>query len=179
MIILVGIAGAGKGTQGKLLVERFDLQYVSTGEMLRQYATEDQRQRMHSGELLSDDEIIEMVAAVIDASDHPEKILFDGFPRTITQAEWLIEQIKSRSLPMPHVFQLIVSRHAVKQRLQSRARADDHEDAIEERFSEYEKATLPLVQWLKSSGVSVHEVNGERSVEDIQNDLIQITQEVQ
>lgn len=174
MIILVGIAGAGKGTQGKLLAEKFGLLYVSTGEMLRQYANDAQKARMHTGELLEDAEIIAMVSSVIDEAQDPNKILFDGFPRTIAQAQWLIERSQEGQFVLPQVYQLVVSKEAVKKRLETRARADDHEEAIEERFREYEKSTLPLVEWFKQSNISVTEIDGERSVEQIQMDLVEI-----
>ena len=177
MSILVGIAGSGKGTQGKRLAEKFSLQYISTGEMLRQYATGAQKARMHSGELLEDAEIISMVSSVINESADPNKLLFDGFPRTIVQAGWLLERAHEGQFDLPEVFHLLASREAVKQRLALRARTDDHDEAIEERFNEYEKSTMPLLGWFKDNHVPVYEIDGERSVNEIQANLVEIVRE--
>jgi adenylate kinase len=173
MIILMGIAGSGKGTQGKRLCEQFGLTYVSTGEMLRAHATEAQKTRMHSGELLADDEIVAMVAAVMHEVPDPNKILFDGFPRTIAQAEWLVAEVQKGGYAL-QVFHLLASREAVKARLVERARTDDHDEAIEERFNEYERSTKPLVDWLKENNISMGEVDAERSVDEIQAELVSL-----
>jgi adenylate kinase len=176
MVILMGIAGSGKGTQGKLLSETFGLQYVSSGEMLRAQATDEQKQRMQNGELLDDQEIIDMMQRVIAESSDPNKILIDGVPRTIAQAKWLVDQANSGLFELPIVFHLIASRDAVKARLAERARADDHDEAIEARFREYETATTPVVDWLKVHNITIYEINGERPITEIQTEIANLFQ---
>jgi len=172
MILLMGIAGSGKGTQDKMLADTRGYHLISMGEVLRMYVTGKQRERMLAGELLDDQEIIKIVDKVLTSLTNGSEVLLDGFPRTIPQAEWLLEQAKAGRFKLDIAFHLVASRQAVKERLLNRARIDDVESAIEERFSEYERSTKPLLGWLKEHGIEVIEVDAERSVTDVNNDLV-------
>lgn len=172
MILLIGIQGSGKGTQGTMLADSRGYHLISMGEVLRMYVTGKQRERMLAGELLGDTEIIEIVDRVLKSLPEGEEIILDGFPRTIPQAEWLFGQVKAGRFDLNAVFHLVASREAVKQRLLSRGRVDDVEDAIEERFREYELHTAPILGWFKDRGVDVADVNAERGVEEVNTDLI-------
>ena len=171
MILLMGIAGSGKGTQGTMLADSRGYHLVSMGELLRLYVTGKQRERMLAGELLDDDEIIEIVDRVLKSLPPEEEIILDGFPRTIPQAEWLMGEVKQGRFAIRAIFHLTASREAVKNRLLRRARIDDVENAIEERFKEYEKSTEPILQWFKDQGKEVVDVNAERTVEEVNEDL--------
>jgi adenylate kinase len=171
MILLMGIAGSGKGTQGKMLADQQGLHLISMGDVVRMYVTGEQRERMLAGGLLDDHEIIEIVDKVLASLPDNEEVLLDGFPRTIPQAEWLLEQAATGRFPVRMAFHLVASRDAVKKRLMNRARMDDTDEAIEKRFDEYERATAPLLNWLKEHGVKVIDVNAERSVEAVNDDL--------
>lgn len=172
MILLMGIAGSGKGTQGKMLADSRGFHLISMGEVLRMYVTGEQRERMLAGELLPDGEIIGIVDKVLSSVLNGDEVLMDGFPRTIPQAEWLLEQTKAGRFDLNIAFHLVASREAVKQRLLTRARIDDVDSAIEERFSEYERSTRPLLDWLKEHGIQVIDINAERSVEEVNDDLV-------
>jgi adenylate kinase len=172
MILLMGIAGSGKGTQGNRLAAQCGLHLFSMGEVLRMYVSGKQRERMLAGELLADDEIIKIVDEVLKALSSEEDVLMDGFPRTIKQAEWLMEQVKNGRFKLNIAFHLNASRETVKRRLLNRARIDDKEAAIEERFAEYERSTMPLLKWLSENGVKVIEINAERSVEEVNDDMV-------
>ncbi len=172
MILLMGIAGSGKGTQGKMLADKFGLHLMSMGDVLRMYVTGDQRQRMLAGELLGDDEIIAIVDSVLTSISDKEEILMDGFPRTVKQAEWLVKQSKAGRFNLKIALHLVASRDAVKDRLIKRARIDDKEDAIEARFGEYEKSTMPLLEWLSKNGVKVVNINAERPIQEVNDELI-------
>lgn len=172
MILLMGIAGSGKGTQGTMLADARGLHLVSMGEMLRMYVTGKQRERMLAGELLDDQEIITIIDQVLSSLPPGEEVLLDGFPRTIPQAEWLMEQVKAGRFELNTAFHLVASKDAVRQRLMKRGRVDDKDHAIEERFNEYERSTVPLLAWLSQHGVDVIEVNAERSVDEVNNDLM-------
>lgn len=168
----MGIAGSGKGTQGKMLADTRGYHLISMGEVLRMYVTGKQRERMLAGELLDDQEIIKIVDQVLNSLSDDEEVILDGFPRTIPQAEWLLEQVKKDRLKLTAAFHLVASREAVKQRLLSRARIDDVEDAIDERFNEYERSTAPVLKWLNEHGVNAVDINAERSVEAVNDDLV-------
>jgi adenylate kinase len=172
VILLMGIAGSGKGTQGKMLADARGFHLISMGDIVRMYITGKQRERMLAGELLDDDEIIRIVDQVLTMLPNGAEVLLDGFPRTIPQAEWLLEQVKAGRFPLKTAFHLVASREAVKRRLMTRGRVDDKEEAIEARFDEYERSTTPLLSWLSEHGVDVVNVNAERSVQEVNGDLV-------
>jgi adenylate kinase len=142
------------------------------GDVLRMYVTGKQRERMLAGGLLDDNEIINIVDKVIKSIPDHEEVILDGFPRTIPQAEWLLEQVKTGSFKLDLAFHLVATHEAVKERLLKRARIDDKENAIEARFEEYERSTRPLIDWLTKRGVKVVEVDADRSVDAVNNDLV-------
>ncbi len=172
MILLMGIAGSGKGTQGKMLADQHGLHLISMGDVVRMYVTGEQRERMLAGGLLDDQEIIKIVDKVLASLTDDEEVILDGFPRTIPQAEWLLEQVNSGRFHLKKAFHLVASREAVKQRLLGRARIDDVESAIEKRFEEYERSTAPIIKWLNDHNVRVVNINAERSPEAVNQDLV-------
>jgi adenylate kinase len=179
MILLMGIAGSGKGTQGKMLADHYGLHLISMGDVLRMYVTGKQRERMLAGGLLGDSEIIAIVDKVLLSIPDDERVMLDGFPRTVPQAEWLLSQAKDGRFKIDMALHLQASREAVKQRLLGRARIDDTEEAIEARFDEYERSTLPLLSWLGDNNVRVINVDAERSVEAVNQDLIGYVEDIQ
>lgn len=172
MILLMGIAGSGKGTQGKMLADTRGYHLISMGEVLRMYVTGEQRERMLAGGLLDDKEIIKIVDGVLGSLDDGEEVLMDGFPRTVPQAEWLLGQVKAGRFKLDTAIHLVASRQAVKDRLMKRARIDDVESAIEERFNEYERSTAPLIEWLDKHGVKVVDIDAERTPEEVNADIV-------
>lgn len=171
MILLMGIAGSGKGTQGKMLADQKGLHLISMGDVVRMYVTGEQRQRMLAGGLLDDQEVIEMLDKLLQTIEDHEGIVLDGFPRTITQAEWLLQQVTAGRFKLKGAVHLVASREAVKERLLGRARIDDQEEAIEKRFDEYERSTTPLLEWLSDHNVKVININAEQSVEAVNADI--------
>ncbi|HSW85138.1 MAG TPA: nucleoside monophosphate kinase [Candidatus Saccharimonadales bacterium] len=172
MILLMGIAGSGKGTQGKMLADTRGFHLVSMGDVIRMYVTGKQRERMLQGDLLDDQEIITIVDKVLALLPEGEEVVLDGFPRTITQAQWLIDQAKAGRFKVDKAFHLVVPREVVKDRLVNRGRIDDTENAIEARFDQYDKSTMPLLSWLSEHGVKVVNVNAKRSVREVNKDLV-------
>jgi adenylate kinase len=173
MILLMGIAGSGKGTQGKMLADQYGLHLISMGDVVRMYVTGKQRKRMLAGDLLDDNEIITIVDKVLASIPDEQPVLLDGFPRTIPQAEWLQAQEIAGRFNIDMAIHLRAPHDAVKERLLSRARIDDTEVAIEARFKEYQRSTIPLLEWLRSHNVKVIDVNAERSVEQVNAELAQ------
>jgi adenylate kinase len=172
MILLMGIAGSGKGTQGKMLADSKGLHLISMGDVVRMYVTGEQRERMVAGGLLDDQEIIKIVDKVLASLSDTEEVLLDGFPRTIPQAEWLLEQTRKGRFSLSAAVHLVASRVAVKERLLKRARVDDVEDSIEARFNEYERSTEPLLKWLGEHDVDVKNIDAEQPVEAVSKEII-------
>lgn len=172
MIVVMGIVGSGKGTQGKWLAEERKLSYVSTGDILREHASQEQHKRMLAGGLLDDQEIITMVDAVMKELPDVDASIFDGFPRSLTQTRWLLEQVKASRLAMPTFLHLVVSKNEVKQRLLLRGRNDDTPEVIEQRFREYDATTDPIFDYLKDNGVTVYDIDAAQTPDDVHQSII-------
>lgn len=170
----MGIAGSGKGTQGKLLAETTDYQVISTGELLREYGSEDQHRRMHTGELISDEEVTELLDKALTNLADPSKTILDGYPRSVAQSKWLLGQAAEGRFAVQYVLHLKASKEAVKQRMKNRARSDDHDEAIEARFNEYEKATVPILDYYRNHGLEVVDVDAEQTIEAVQAEILSI-----
>lgn len=173
MIILMGVAGAGKSLQGKLLADESGYAWISTGELFRVLVTGKRRQQMLAGKLLSDDEVIELIDKTLKQMvDTEQEFLLDGFPRTTVQADWLLEQIKKGRLKTPTIFNFVVTPEVVKDRLLKRGRQDDTEAAIQKRFHEYETITRPILDYFKEHGLEVHDIDADREPEVVHKDIL-------
>jgi len=161
MIVLMGVAGAGKSMQGRLFADEHGYAWISTGELFRVLVTGKRRQQMLEGKLLSDDEVIAMVDRSFKLIDLNQEFVLDGFPRTKVQADWLLEQVNSGRLRLTAIFNLTASSEIVKQRLLGRGRQDDTEQAINQRFAEHETMTLPIIDYFRSVGAPVHDIDAE------------------
>lgn len=173
MIIFMGVAGSGKSVQGRLLADEMALPWLSTGEFLRMLVSGDRRKDMLAGRLLSDREIIKLVQKIFAMIDVHDEFILDGFPRTVSQADWLLNQHKHGQLDVTAVIHLTVSEQTVLDRLLKRGRQDDHKEAIIERFEEYEKVTKPIMDHFKKAAVPIFDFNGEDSVERIHAEIKQ------
>ena len=182
-IILLGGPGAGKGTQGDFICERFSIPKISTGDMLRSAVLEGSELGrkvdlvMKSGELVSDELILELVKERLELADCKNGFLFDGFPRTIAQAEGLEEL----GVLIDVIIELIVDDDEIVKRMSGRRvhlesgrtyhisynppnkqdkddltgepliqRADDSEETVRKRLKVYADQTKPLIRWFKN-----------------------------
>lgn len=172
MIVFMGVAGAGKSTLGQLLATHLHCPWISTGNLLRQKMGAKTQAQMLKGEIISDEQILMVLDEEfrrIDASQN--QFILDGAPRTMRQAEWLVEKAKGGELKITAVIHLEVSKQIAKQRLLARKRPDDHESAITERFREYEQKIIPIIKYLEKEGYKVHHINSDRRPEDIEADV--------
>lgn len=167
MIVIMGVAGAGKSIQGRWLADEFGLPWLSTGEFLRMMVSGERRKEMVKGKLLDDVEIIHMADKIFHLLDKDEEFILDGFPRTITQAQWLLAQHKVGLLNISHVIHIEASEEVVMKRLLERGRPDDTEQAIKKRFEEYRSTTLPVIEDFEKQGISVLHVDGDTTPEEV------------
>jgi adenylate kinase len=172
MIILLGVAGAGKSTQGRLFADEHGYAWISTGELFRVLVTGQRRQQMLEGKLLDDDEVIELVDRTLKMIDVNREFLLDGFPRTIPQADWLLEQVHAGRLQLTGVFNLTATPEIVKRRLLSRGRQDDTEVVIDRRFTEYKKVTQPIIEHFKKEGVPVYDIDADRDPIEVHDEMM-------
>ncbi len=173
MIILVGVAGSGKSVQGKLLAREINAKYFSMGEFLRQHVDPTIQKKMLTGELISDQEVIEVVDDELSkVQNNDEEYILDGFPRTVTQADWLLEEVKSGRFKIRGVINLNASPEVIVPRLLDRNRQDDNLIAIKQRMSEYNKLTLPIIDHMKSANIKIFKINAEQTIEKVHADII-------
>ena len=173
MIIFMGVAGVGKSVQGHMLAEERGYQWVSSGELFRKYITGKRREEMLAGKLMTDDELMSLVDKVFNTMDLRKEFVLDGTPRTIGQADWLIDQAKQGRFSITAVINLKASEQVVVQRMLQRGRQDDTEDAIRTRFEEYERQTKPIIEHLKKAGIRVDEINGEQTPEAVHKAIVE------
>lgn len=171
MIIFMGVAGAGKSVQGKTLADHMALPWLSTGEFLRMLISGNKRRDMLAGKLLGDQEIIKLVQKIFNMLHHDEEFILDGFPRTIAQADWLLNQVKHGQLHVTGVVHLKADEQTVLSRLLERGRQDDTEEAIRTRFREYETNVMPILEHFRDANVPVYDINGDQSIEAVQSDI--------
>lgn len=175
--ILFGPPGAGKGTQASLMVEKYSLLHISTGDLLRkeiENGTELGRQAktlIDQGNLVPDEIVEGMIDSQIDAHPHVKGFIFDGFPRTVAQAEVLERMLAKRGHQLTGVISIIIDDEMVKQRIKFRAtqenRVDDTKDEIiATRIKNYHSKTEPLIDFYKKRD-KYFEVNGAGAIKEI------------
>lgn len=176
-LILFGPPGSGKGTQSDKLIEQYGLLHLSTGNLLREEIANktklglEAKSYMDQGQLVPDEVVIGMIRSALNANPEAKGFLFDGFPRTVAQAEALDNLLAELEEEISIVLALEVSEDELVQRLLNRGktsgRSDDtNSDVIRARLVEYENKTSPVAGHYAKSGKVKH-VKGEGSIEDI------------
>ena len=183
-VILFGAPGAGKGTQAERLVTGRGLVQLSTGDMLRAAIAVGTnlglraKEIIDRGELVSDDIIVEMIAARID-DDCANGVILDGFPRTVAQAHALDEMLDSKGLALDCVIEIKVDEVALFARIENRAaetdgaRSDDNADTLRKRLAVYHKKTAPLLPYYADKGV-LKTVDGMNSIDEAASQIDRI-----
>lgn len=183
-IVIFGAPGSGKGTQSDLLIKKYGLEHISTGDVLRneiKKGTElgkTAQAFIDNGQLIPDDLMISILASVYDAfgKDH-QGVIFDGFPRTIPQAEALKKMLENRGHKLTAMLELDVPEEELMQRLilrgQQSGRADDNEETIKKRLVVYRSQTQPLIEWYKQEKLH-HHIDGLGTLERIFGDIQQV-----
>ena len=186
-LILMGPPGAGKGTQAKVLAERFGVPAISTGDIFRSNVSDGTdlgvkaKEYMDAGEYVPDEITNLMVRNRIDEPDAEPGFLLDGYPRTLQQVEELDSMIKYTGHELDAVVCLTVDKEELVQRLLSRAetdgRSDDTEDVIRRRQEVYAEQTEPLIDVYRERDLLI-EVDGMGEVEEITQRVLGALQDV-
>ncbi len=176
VLLLMGPPGAGKGTQAVKLARARSLIKLSTGDMLRDHEARGTELGLQTkavrdaGQLVSDDLVIAMVRAEIAGQSNGVRVLFDGFPRTVVQAEALKKLLKDFKTSINSVVLLEVSEDILVPRIKERAnkegRSDDTEEVIRERLKVYQNQTSPVVDYYEKRS-KVRRVDGTGTVEEV------------
>lgn len=156
-VIILGAPGSGKGTQSEKIKDKYDLFHLSTGDMLRaEIAANSElglaaKSIMDAGNLVSDEIILGMVANKVN-SLNGKHMLFDGFPRTLAQAEGLDKLLAELNTRIASVIQLDVPFDAITARMLARGREDDNAESIRNRLEVFSKQTAPLIEYYQQQG---------------------------
>ena len=165
-IVIFGAPGSGKGTQSDKIVAKYGYKHISTGDVLRgeiKNGTElgkTAKSYIDNGQLIPDSLMIDILASTYDAFGTVEGVIFDGFPRTIPQAEALKKMLAERGTEVSVMLDLEVPEDELMTRLIKRGkdsgRADDNEETIKKRLEVYHNQTSPLIDWYKKDGKYTH-----------------------
>ncbi|MCH5236249.1 MAG: adenylate kinase [Muribaculaceae bacterium] len=176
-IVMFGGPGSGKGTQSEKLIKKYGLHHISTGEVLRDHIKRETelgkiaKEYIDEGQLIPDDLMIRILDDVLEkeAKGKPG-VIFDGFPRTIPQAEALKELLRKRGSELHAVLGLEVPEEELVKRMLNRGketgRADDNEETIKKRLGVYHNQTTPLKDYYKKENKYIN-INGMGNVEEI------------
>lgn len=176
-LVIFGAPGSGKGTQSEKLIENLELFHISTGEVLREQIAKGTKlgktadEYISKGQLIPDDLMVSILSDLLDSNPATQKgVIFDGFPRTIPQAEALNTMLAERGAKVDAVVGLEVDENELIERLIKRGkesgRSDDNLETIKKRLQVYHSQTQPLREFYINEG-KYHKINGEGSVDDI------------
>ena len=175
-IILFGPPGAGKGTQAKYLVKKLNGFQVSTGDMLRDEIQKNSEigkmiiNDMSEGKFVSDQIVNELIKNVVSNPDKKNKLIFDGYPRSLSQAKNLDLLLKDLEQKIDFIFFLNVSKETIVKRIEKRKvlekRSDDNLDTIKKRLDTYIETTRPVLDYY-SQNSNFYEIDGDLKIEQI------------
>ncbi|MEL6537759.1 MAG: adenylate kinase [Bacteroidota bacterium] len=176
-IVLFGPPGAGKGTQSAKLIEKYSLTHISTGDLFRKHLSEGTelgqlaKKYMDDGNLVPDQVVIDMVDDKIKDSGDIKGIIFDGFPRTVAQAEALDVLLNGKGTPVTGMIALEVPEEELKNRILERGktsgRVDDQDiSKVENRIQVYKNETLPVAEYYKGQE-KFASINGVGTIDSI------------
>lgn len=175
-IVIFGAPGSGKGTQSERIVAKYGINHISTGDVLRAEIKNNTelgkiaKGYIDQGQLIPDELISDILAKTLDSFEDSKGVIFDGFPRTIPQAEALKKVLAERGQSVSIMLDLDVPEDELMTRLikrgQESGRADDNEETIKKRLVVYHSQTAPLIDWYKAEGQYCH-INGLGTMEGI------------
>lgn len=179
-LILFGPPGSGKGTQSDLLIKRFGFLHLSTGDLLRDEISRqtplgvEAKKFMDNGQLVPDEVVIGMIDSKLNDNQDSKGIIFDGFPRTVAQAEALDKLLDLRNSKINILLSLEVPEEELKKRLIQRGaqsgRSDDNEEIIIKRIAEYKNKTEAVAKYYDQQDKLVR-IKGIGSIESISESL--------
>jgi len=182
-VVIFGAPGSGKGTQSELIISKYGLFHISTGEILRQEIKEQTElgtiaeEYIKTGQLVPDELIIKMLADVIDTHPDAKGYIFDGFPRTIAQGKALDQLLREKNTSIIAVLNLVVDEKILLDRLIKRGeesgRTDDDPAVIQNRLDVYRNQTEPLKEYYKKKG-KLFTIKGNNLIEDVFEQIVEV-----
>jgi len=173
MIVFFGPAGAGKSVQGQLLAARNDWRWLSAGQLLRDTHDIELIKEMQTGKLVDPKKVSELMGDAIKRSTNINRVILDGFPRQMSQAEWLIEHKSHHGRDIQLVVVLEVPKSELLKRLEVRGRADDTPDAIDERLKIYRTEIYPILTYLTEQNINIVHIDGVGTVGQVHDRIME------
>ena len=171
-IVIFGAPGSGKGTQSDLMIKKYGFGHISTGDVLRNEIKNETelgktaKQYIDKGQLIPDELMVSILASVYDSFGKEHKgVIFDGFPRTIPQAEALKNMLNERGHSIAAMIDI--------KRGQESGRSDDNEETIKKRLDVYHNQTAPLIEWYSKENLHYH-INGLGELDRIFSDICNV-----
>ena len=163
MVILFGLAGSGKSTQGQILAKKRGMTWLSVGQVLRDTGEFDEI--LKAGKLVDDDMVIKLMNREIrKIRDQGGDVILDGFPRDEYQAKWVAKNLSNE---ISRAVFIEVPKEELWARIEARGRADDTREAIERRFGIVEQNIYAILEILENSGVEIRQVSGTGTIEEV------------
>ena len=182
-IVIFGAPGSGKGTQSELIISKYGLYHISTGEILRQEIKKQTAlgaiadEYIKTGQLIPDDLIIKILGDVLDANPDARGYIFDGFPRTIAQGKALDQLLREKNTSIIAVLYLVVDEDELLERLVKRGeesnRTDDDPEIIQKRLEVYRTQTEPLKEYYRKKG-KLFKIKGNNSIDDVFEKIVDV-----
>ena len=182
-LVIFGPPGAGKGTQSKFIVKKFNMFQLSTGEFLRKEMSENTSigkrisSVINAGNLVSDQIVSDLIEKIISKNEYKNRIIFDGYPRNINQAKNLDNLLNKYKQKIDIVLKLSVSLETIKKRILERRkqenRIDDNEEVAVKRYQTYERSIEPVIEYYKKLNL-LKIVDGERPINQINSEISDI-----
>lgn len=182
-VVIFGAPGSGKGTQSELIIAKYGLHHISTGEILRQEIKNQTElgkiaeTYIKEGQLIPDELIIKLLADVLDTNPQAKGYIFDGFPRTIVQGEALDKLLREKNTSIIAVLSLNVDEKELLFRLLKRGkeygREDDDLVVVQNRLDVYHTQTEPLKEYYKKKG-KLFKIKGKQSIEDVFEQIVEV-----
>ena len=172
MILFAGPPGSGKSTQAKLLENEQGLVWLSTGAILREVEDEKIQALLKKGELIDDSITQGVLANRIAQLSKDQKVLLDGYPRRISQVDWLDDFCKQNDRPVTMYLIISIPIEEGLKRMIKRGREDDTEETIKHRYEKYFKEMSPVFDHYKQQGIDVVDVDGIGSVDEVHQRVV-------
>jgi len=182
-VLIFGPPGAGKGTQALNIAKKFNLYQVSTGDLLRKEVKNKTIIGMYieniisKGDFATDEIVNELIKNIVDDSQRKNKLIFDGYPRSLSQAENLDQLLKASNQKIDFIFFLNVKKETIIKRIEKRKilekRADDNLSTILKRYDTYMETTKPVLDFY-SKNPNFYEIDGSEKIDEISRKIEQI-----
>ena len=173
MIVFFGPAGAGKSVQGQMLAARNGWRWLSAGQLLRDTHDIELIKEMQTGKLIDSHKVNELMSDAIKRSQSIDNVILDGYPREMSQAQWLVENRTHHGRDIKLVVVLEVPKSELLKRLEVRGRVDDTPDAIDERLKIYRTEMYPILSYLTEQNINIVHIDGVGTVGQVHDRIME------